>query len=147
MNCNLNASCRCNRCRHLITVTTATITGGKLVLNVQPSQSFSNNENVCLLIATTLPSSTTPVPVVITIGSSTTQIPLRNKCGNNVYSDQIRNRRIYPTRFKTDVPSLNYVGTCNLPCTSFVFPVYTPTTPTETTAVETSITKKGEVTK
>ena len=80
MNCNLLASCRCNRCRHLITVTTATITGGKLVLNVQPSQSFSNNENVCLLIATTLPRSTTPIPVVITIGSSTTQIPLRNKC-------------------------------------------------------------------
>lgn len=124
MSCNLIVSCRCNTCHSLVTVTSAAITAGKLVLTI-PSQSIANNQAVCLLIATTLPASATPIPVVVSDG--TTQIPLINKDGHLVYSDQISNRKIYPLCFKSDVPAFDYVGKCNLPCTCFVFTTFTPT--------------------
>ena len=134
MNCNSIVSNRCNRCRRLVTVTSATITDERLVLEI-PSQSLSNNEKICLLIAITLPVSPTPIPVVITDGVSATQLPLVSKCGNFIYSDQIRTRSIYPLSFKSDTEQFHFIGRFCLPCTEFIFPVFTPTAPPANAAV------------
>jgi hypothetical protein len=128
MSCNSIVSCRCNKCKVLVTVTSATVTAGKLILNI-PSQNLANNEKICLLIALTLPVSSTPIPVVITVGTSTTQLPLISKCGNFIYSDQIKTRSIYPLSFKSDVKQFDFIGKFCLSCTGFIFPVFTPTAP------------------
>lgn len=120
MACNIKRKC-CN-CKHFVVVSTTTITGGKLILNI-PTATYTNGEEVCLFISPTLPVSATPIPVVVTIGTGTTQYPLINKCGNNVYSDQIKTRCIYYTSVRTDTKLFKYNGCKNLPCTSFVFPV------------------------
>lgn len=118
MNCKISKGC--NVCNHLIPITSATITGGKLVLNI-PTGTYQNNQRVCLLISQALPVSNTPIPVVITTGTSTIQYLLIDKCGNNIYSDQIRSRRIYCTSFKSDTKLFKYIGCSPLCPTGFIF--------------------------
>lgn len=127
MACNIfNGKCGC--CRNLIPIVSAKITAGVLILNI-PAGTYRNNQEVCLLISQDLPVSATPIPVAITIGSTVTQYLLVNKCGNGVYSDQIRSRRLYCTSVKTDTKMFKYNGCRNLPCTSFVFGAITGAVP------------------
>ena len=127
MSCNIITK-ECNVCRHLTAINSAVITGGKLLLNI-PAGTYFNKQEVCLLISQTLPVSNTPIPVAITIGTSTTQYLLINKCGNNVYSDQISSRKIYCTSFRSDTKLFMYNGRRPLCCTEFIFiPVTTPAT-------------------
>lgn len=139
MNCNcLIPSCCCNSCSRLVTVTSAVITTNQLVLTI-PAGTYNNGENVCLLLATTLPTSAIPIPVVIKVGTSTTNIPLLNKCGGYVYNTQLRSRRIYPTKFRSDSNLFIYSGKCNLPKACVCPPPLVVSTP-----VATSSQKVGE---
>lgn len=73
-------------------------------------------------------SSGTAVPVLLTIGTATLQ--LVDRCGNSVFSDQLKPRRIYDIRIHTASKLATVL--CNLPkCTVGVTPVLNnPTTST-----------------
>ena len=121
-------SCKCQR--PLFSAST-TISGGKLVVNL-PATNLCNKECLDFVITQTIPT-TTPIPVVITLGSSETQYPLMTRYGNYVYSDQIRNRKVYIFRYMSDSKLFFNAGCNNLKCTSFDYPVLPiPTTPTPT---------------
>lgn len=134
MSCN-RISRECGVCKNLVSVISATITAGKLVLNI-PAGTYQNNQEVCLLISQALPVSNTPIPVVITIGGTATQYPFINKCGNSVYSDQIRSRQIYCTSFKSDTKLFKYNGCKPLCCTDFIFLPVTVGTATALTEIK-----------
>lgn len=70
----------------------------------------------------------TIVPVLLTIGTATLQ--LVDRCGNSVFSDQLKPRRIYDIRIHTASKLATVL--CNLPkCTVGVTPVLNnPTTST-----------------
>ena len=53
MSCN-RISRECGVCRNLLSVISATITAGKLVLNI-PAGTYQNNQEVFLLISQALP--------------------------------------------------------------------------------------------
>ena len=129
MPCSLynNNGFGCGGCEHFVRTNSVTLVGNVLVLNI-PQKSYSNKEKVCICVAQAIPTVTSVNTVAITIGTSTTQYPLRTRCGNNVYADQIRSRKVYRTNVATDTASF-IVPRCELCRTGFNFPII-PTTAT-----------------
>jgi hypothetical protein len=97
---------------------------------VVPEKTIYNNQCEKLLIQQAIPTSSsgTAVPVLLTIGTATLQ--LVDRCGNSVFSDQLKPRRIYDIRIHTASKLATVL--CNLPkCTVGVTPVLNnPTTST-----------------
>ena len=123
MACNLynNNGFGCGGCKHFIRTNSVSLVGDVLVLNI-PQKSYSNRERVCICVAQAIPAVTSANTVAITIGIGVTQYPLRTKCGNNVYADQIRSRRVYHTDVATDTASF-ITSPCELCKTGFNFPI------------------------
>lgn len=72
------ANCKpvCSLCPRLILSQSVTFTGGNLVINI-PAGSYSNNQKLCIVVAQSIPTTTTiGAPVVFTIGTGTEQYPL-----------------------------------------------------------------------
>ena len=66
------------------------------------------------------------VPVKLTIGDAS--VLLLDRCGNAVFSDQLKSRKIYDIRFHTT--ALTATILCSIPnCTSGVNTVFNPATP------------------
>lgn len=81
-----------------------------------------------LLIQQAIPVSTNgnAVPVKLTIGDAS--VLLLDRCGNAVFSDQLKSRKIYDIRFHTT--ALTATILCSIPnCTSGVNTVFNPATP------------------
>lgn len=69
-------------------ITSVTASGTELTLNISSSSiTVKNGERACFIICTTLPVSTTVLPVVFNIGG--TNVPLYDLLGNTLYSDQL----------------------------------------------------------
>lgn len=118
-NCYPNTNCRI--CNNLVISTSVAISGTEMVITI-PQATYTNNQKLCILIAQTLPVSTTPLPVTIQINGSETTIPFRTICGHNVYSDQLRTRTIYPVYAATDSQTFVYrLKERCLPCTNYAF--------------------------
>lgn len=68
---------------------------------VVPSKTIYNNQCEKLLIQQAIPTGTsgTTVPVLLEIGDTTLQVV--DRCGNAVFCDQLRPRRIYDIRIHT----------------------------------------------
>lgn len=115
----------CNRNRRIILSTAVAIVGGNMQITI-PNQTLFNREIINLIIAQTIPVSANPIPVTVLVNG--VSIPLYNKCGNKVYSDQIRPRNRYQLLIATDVPLMIKIGGCHLRCTAKTFPVLNPTT-------------------
>lgn len=111
----------CGGCEHFVRTNSVTLVDSVLVLNI-PQKTYSNKEKVCICVAQAIPVVTSAQTVAITIGNSATQYPLRTKCGNNVYADQIRSRRVYHANAATDTASF-VVPDCELCKTGFNFPL------------------------
>lgn len=80
--------------RQFIKVTEATITGGVLVLSTNVTgKTYENGERIVFCICTTIPASTTIVPVEITINGE--NVALQDAFGNLLQSDQIKSRQPY----------------------------------------------------
>ena len=107
MNTNCFPNSKCRVCRNLTISTAIAITGTDMVITI-PAATYTNRENVCILLAQNIPASATPLPVVIQIDGATGTIPLRDKCGNNIYSDQLNSRMIYPFYAATDSQTFVY---------------------------------------
>ncbi|MGM9763486.1 MAG: hypothetical protein ACI3ZQ_05665 [Candidatus Cryptobacteroides sp.] len=92
-------SCRnvCRLCDRLIISSSVTFTGGNLIINI-PAGSYMNGEKYCIIVAQSIPTTTTiNAPVYITIGTGTTLYPLTNRCCAQVTACGIRTRTKYST--------------------------------------------------
>lgn len=87
----------CKLCNRLIISNSVTFTGGNLIINI-PAGSYRNFEKYCIVVAQTIPTTTTiTAPVYITIGTGTTLYPLTNRCCAQVTACGIRTRTKYST--------------------------------------------------
>lgn len=142
-------SCKpiCSLCRRLRISQNVTFSNGTLIINL-PAGSYNDGEKICIIVAQTIPATTTiNAPVVITVGEGTQQYPL-TKCNcAPVTACSLRTR----TRYSVCVNTTATGGTFRLlgnPCcapnnrlTSINGTApETPATPASTTAsVETSV--------
>lgn len=91
----------CRLCDKLILSQAVTFAAGTLIINI-PEGSYENGEKYCIVIAQTIPDTTTiAAPVVVTIGAGTTQFPLVNSCCRPVTACGVRTRTKYSTRVQT----------------------------------------------
>ena len=89
--------------RQLIKVTSVEITGGTMILNTGiTGKSICNGEKNVICICTTIPASTTVVPVVLSING--VNIAMQDHLGNVLQSDQIKCRQAYAGVWGTLAP-------------------------------------------
>lgn len=122
----MSCSCSCNTCANLVRSTALAVTGGALRITI-PTTPLRNHQQLCVAIAQPIPGTVTPnTTVQIVDGTSTFNII--TPCGNYLYADQVRSRRVLHLVIATDVPLAKLTNTCNLLNTSHVFPVIPATT-------------------
>lgn len=96
-------SCKpvCKLCKRFVISQAVTFADGTLTINL-PAGDYTNGEKYCIVVAQSIPSTTTiSAPVVITIGSGTVQYPL-TKCNCvQVTACGIRTRTRYSTIVST----------------------------------------------
>lgn len=96
-------SCKpvCKLCKRFVISQAVTFADGTLTINL-PAGDYANGEKYCIVVAQSIPSTTTiSAPVVITIGSGTVQYPL-TKCNCvQVTACGIRTRTRYGTVVST----------------------------------------------
>ena len=103
-------------CENLVISQSVTFTGGNLVVNL-PQATYSDGCKYCIVIAQTIPTTTTiSAPVVITIGTDTTQYPLVGCDCNPVLACSINTRTRYSTIVKTDTTSGVFKLLGKVPC-------------------------------
>jgi hypothetical protein len=104
-------------CDKLVISDSVTFTGGNLVIDL-PSASYNNGQKYCIVVAQTIPATTTiDAPVVITIGGdATTTYPLVNCDCSQVTACAIRTRTKYGLRISTDATSAVFKSLKKLNC-------------------------------
>lgn len=91
----------CKLCDKFIISQSVTFTGGTLIVNI-PAGAYQNNCKYCLVIAQSIPATTTiNAPVVITIGTGTAQYPLVKRNCRQATACSIRTRTKYSTCVET----------------------------------------------
>lgn len=112
-------SCRnvCHLCDNFIISNSVTFTGGNLVIDL-PAGSYANNRKVCIVVAQSIPDTTTiNAPVYITIGGGAVLYPLVKRNCRQVTACGLRTR----TRYSTIVETTNDSGLFRMlgnPCCS-----------------------------
>ena len=91
----------CRLCKRFVISSAVTFTDGNLVINI-PAGTYENGEKYCIVVAQTIPSTTTiNAPVYVTIGTGTTLYPVTNKCCAQLTACAIRTRTKYSTVVST----------------------------------------------
>lgn len=96
-------SCKnvCKLCRRLVISQSVTFNGTSLVINL-PAGGYQNCEKYCIVVAQTIPATTTiNAPVVFTIGTGTVQYPLVSCNCRPVTACGIRTRTKYSVCVET----------------------------------------------
>lgn len=103
----------CELCPRLIISDSVTFTDGNLLIDI-PSGSYARNGKYCIVVAQTIPTTTTiDAPVYITIGSDTTTLYPLNQCDcTQVLACGIKTR----TRYTVRVETTSTGGAFRLPC-------------------------------
>ena len=106
----------CKLCNNLIISSAVTFTDGNLVINL-PDGNYGNGCKFCIVVAQTIPATTTiNAPVYITIGTGTALYPL-NKCNcAQATACSIRTRTKYATVVHTTPTGGNSRLCGTLPC-------------------------------
>ena len=100
----------CRMCDRLIISSAVTFASGVLTINL-PAGSYVNGETYCIVIAQSIPSTTTiNAPVVITIGDGTVQYPLVKRNCAQATACSLRTR----TRYKVKVFTTSSGGSFRL---------------------------------
>ena len=87
----------CKLCDKLVISTAVTFTNGNLVITI-PAGSYNNNEKYCIVIAQSIPTTTTiGAPVYIQIGTGTELYPLTKRNCRQVTACGVRTRTKYCT--------------------------------------------------
>lgn len=97
-------SCKnvCALCPRLVISQAVTFAGGVLAINL-PAGDYRNGEKYCIVVAQTIPATTTiNAPVVVTIGTGTAQYPLTKRNCAQVTACGIRTRTRYATAVFTN---------------------------------------------
>lgn len=104
-------------CDKLIISDSVTFTGGNLVIDL-PSASYNNGQKYCIVVAQTIPATTTiDAPVVITIGGdTTTTYPLVNCDCSQVVACAINTRTRYSTCVRTTTTGGSFKLLGKVPC-------------------------------
>ena len=85
----------CRLCDRLVLSESVTFTGGNLIVNL-PAGSYQNNKKYCVVIAQSIPDTTTiNAPVYFTIGAGTTLYPMTKRNCAQVTACGIRTRTKY----------------------------------------------------
>lgn len=91
---------------------------GNLEINI-PAGAYNNNEKYCIVIAQTIPDTTTiNAPVIISIGEGTVAYPLVTCDCRPITAQSLRNRTKYSTKVVTNATggSFRLLGEiCNMP--------------------------------
>ena len=128
----------CKLCRKIVLSQNITFNGTSLVVNL-PENSYENCQNYCIILAQSIPDTTTiNAPVVFSIGTGTVEYPFV-KCGcTPIYASQVRTRHKYKVRVNTAVNDgvFKYIGDCCLPnnATTVAQSIPAPTTAAPATA-------------
>ena len=93
----------CRLCDRLIISTAVTFTAGTGLVITIPEGTYNDNEKYCIVVAQTIPTTTTiSAPVLIQIGAGTVLYPL-NKCDcTQATACSIRTRTKYSTVVQTN---------------------------------------------
>ena len=104
-------------CDKLVLSDDVTFTGGNLVIDL-PSASYNNGQKYCIVVAQTMPATTTiDAPVVITIGGdATTTYPLVNCDCSQVVACAINTRTRYSTCVRTTTTGGSFKLLGKVPC-------------------------------
>jgi hypothetical protein len=104
-------------CDKLVISDSVTFTGGNLVIDL-PSASYNNGQKYCIVVAQTIPATTTiDAPVVITIGGdTTTTYPLVNCDCSQVVACAINTRTRYSTCVRTTTTGGSFKLLGKVPC-------------------------------
>ena len=103
-------SCKCSCCNNRVVSTAITATADAVTVQIPDSGTFWDGEQICIVIAQPVPTTTTPLPVNIQIGTDTTIHEAVLPCGRRIYSDQLKARRIYSFRVAADSGMFVYDG-------------------------------------
>lgn len=140
----------CNGCCNLVKSTSITLSGTTLTITI-PQMQFTNNCKLCVVLCQSIPEGVSNNTQVV-LTSGTTTLNLINKCGNRIYGDQLRCRRVISMIIATDTLNAVVMPWSKLCCTTFQFPVLNApasTAPasatTETTPVQASATSRAIV--
>lgn len=89
-------------CRKLRISQNVAFSGGNLIINL-PAGSYNDGEKICIIVAQSIPETTTiNAPVVITIGTGTQQYPLTRTDCSQVTACGIRTRTKYSVCVSTN---------------------------------------------
>lgn len=87
----------CKLCSKLVISQSVSFTGGNLIINI-PSGDYQNCQKYCIVIAQSIPTTTTiNAPVYITIGTGTELYPLTKSNCSQVTACAVRTRTRYAT--------------------------------------------------
>lgn len=118
----------CGGCCHFTRSTSITVTGGQVVITI-PAETVRNREKTCICLAQNIPQTATAnTPVVIAVTGVTGLFSLLNKCGNRVWGDQLRSRKVLHAIALTDVPAFKLCDNDGICCTDHAFPTLVPVT-------------------
>ena len=106
-------------CRRLVISQAVTFANNTLTINL-PEGAYANKEKYCIVVAQTLPDTTTiTAPVVFTIGDdTTTTYPLMNADCTTVYACSINTRTRYSVCVHTDIAGGVFKLIGKIPCSS-----------------------------
>lgn len=91
----------CKLCKRLVISQAVAFTDGNLIITL-PAGGYDNGEKYCIVVAQTIPETTTiNAPVFIQIGTGTEQYPLQRRNCAQATACQIRTRTKYSTRVVT----------------------------------------------
>lgn len=125
----------CKLCRKIVLSQNITFNGTSLVVNL-PENSYGNCQNYCIILAQSVPDTTTiNAPVVFTIGTGTTTYPFVNCDCTPIYASQVRTRTKYKVKVNTAVNDgvFKYIGKCCLPNNAITIAQSIPVTEEATT--------------
>lgn len=95
----------CKLCNRIRISTAVAFTDGNLVVTL-PAGSYEDGEKYCIVVAQTIPTTTTiNAPVVIQIGEGTEQYPLLRRDSSQATACNINTRTRYATRVQTNMTS------------------------------------------
>lgn len=97
-------SCSCNNCNHFVKVTSIATSNTEVTLTASTSFTLTNESPLCFAICTVIPPLTATLPVNLVIGSTT--IALKDRSGEPLLANQLRNRFLYRGFYGTTGPQM-----------------------------------------
>ena len=126
-----NSQFACGGCCHFTKSIAIAVNGGFLDITI-PERILRNREKLCIALCQNIPETIAPLPVrVVIAGTTPITIDAVTPCGNLLYSDQLRSRKVLHLHAATDTPAL-VAQTSNLCRTAHNFPTIPAPAPAPT---------------